>query len=231
MGLALAMHADPDVDTNDTRFAGDLVPKVRELIGGPRLFLVDSAFCDLTQTAHLTADPSDEFLVRYHPKVHFYRDPERPVRQGRNQRNRLHHEEWGWLESPKNKSPRSVVITPEVTLEHFQSEWTALRVKTRLSEPLGSLWRDRWKKAPPKKKKPPHPNKEKRTHGSVFRISGGTDSPTGGRCVERMLSVMATCRQQDRNVLDYLTSCLEANRPRQPSPSLLPAASAKSKAA
>ena len=64
----------------------------------------------------------------------------------------------------------SVVITPEATLEHFQGEWTALQVKARLSELLGSLWRDRWQKSPPKKKKPPHPDKGKRTHGSVFRI-------------------------------------------------------------
>lgn len=64
----------------------------------------------------------------------------------------------------------SVVIDPEATLRHFEGEWTALRVKGRLSELLGSLWRDRWKKAPPKKKKAPHPKKEKRTHGSVFRI-------------------------------------------------------------
>jgi Transposase DDE domain len=283
-GLALAMHADPDGDANDTRFVGDLVPKVRELVDGPRLFLVDSGFCDLTQTAHFTADPGDEFLVRYHPKVRFDRDPERPICEGRDQRNRLYYEDWGWLGSPSNKNRRyvrritlkrpgardvilitslcdaeafpavdllelylsrwdiehmfqqvtevfglsgligttpegtifqfalclllynmiqlvrgviatevekprgeissdnlfddvqremvawSVVITPEATLEHFQGEWTALRVKVRLSELLGSLWRDRWKKAPPKKKKPPHPTKEKRTHGSVFRI-------------------------------------------------------------
>ena len=60
-GLALAMHGDPDGDANDTRFVGDLVPQVRDLVAGPRLWLVDSGFCDLTQTAHFTADPGDEF--------------------------------------------------------------------------------------------------------------------------------------------------------------------------
>jgi hypothetical protein len=283
-GLALAMHADPDGDANDTRFVGDLVPEVRKRVVGRRLWLVDSGFCDLTQTAHFTADPGDEFVVRYHPKVRFDRDPERPVREGRDRRNRLYYEDWGWLGSPKNKNRRyvrritlkrpgqrdvilitslcdgevfpaedvlelylmrwdiehmfqqvtevfglsgligstpegtifqfalclllynmiqvvrgviatevekprekistenlfddvqremiawSVVITPEATLDHFEGEWTALRVKVRLSEPLGSLWRDRWQKSPPKKKKPPHPDKGKREHGSVFRI-------------------------------------------------------------
>src|SRR5271157_136634 len=61
-------------------------------------------------------------------------------------------------------------------------------------------------------------------HAVIWRkISGGTDSATGSRFVERMLTVVATCRQQGRNVLDYLRSCFEANRLSQPAPSLLPA--------
>ncbi len=283
-GLALAMHSEPDGDANDTRFVGDLVPTVRELVDAPRLWLVDSGFCDLTQTAHFTADPRDDFIVRYHPKVRFDRDPERPVREGRDRQNRVYDEDWGWLGSPANKNRRyvrritlkrpgekdvivitslcdgeafpaedvldlylmrwgieqvfqqvtevfnlseligttpegtifqlalclllynmtqvvrgliatnvekprekistenlfddvkremiawSVVIPTEATLAHFQGEWTALRVMARLSELLGHLWRDRWRKALPKKKKPAHPDKQKRTHGSVFRI-------------------------------------------------------------
>jgi transposase len=54
------------------------------------------------------------------------------------------------------------------------------------------------------------------------RISGGTDSERGSRFVERTLSVVATCRQQGRNVLEYLTSCFEADHRGQPIPSLLP---------
>src|SRR6201999_1275557 len=43
-------------------------------------------------------------------------------------------------------------------------------------------------------------------HAVIWRrISGGTDSEAGSRFVERMLSVVATCRQRDVNVLDYLT--------------------------
>ena len=49
-------------------------------------------------------------------------------------------------------------------------------------------------------------------HAVIWRrISGGTDSESGSRFVERMLTVVATCRQQGRNVLDYLTSCFEAD--------------------
>ena len=55
------------------------------------------------------------------------------------------------------------------------------------------------------------------------RISGGTDSASGSRFVERMLSVVATCRQQGRDVLEYLTSCFEADCRGQAIPSLVPA--------
>ena len=63
-------------------------------------------------------------------------------------------------------------------------------------------------------------------HGVIYRkLSGGTDSEAGSRFVERILSVVATCRQQDINVLDYLTRCYQAHLDGQPVPSLLPAAS------
>ena len=51
------------------------------------------------------------------------------------------------------------------------------------------------------------------------------------RFVERMLTVVATCRQQGGNVSDYLTSCFEASRRGQAIPSLLPVIAAKIKAA
>ena len=44
-------------------------------------------------------------------------------------------------------------------------------------------------------------------HAVLWRkSSGGTDSELGSRFVERMLSVVATCRQQHRNVLEVLTA-------------------------
>ena len=61
-------------------------------------------------------------------------------------------------------------------------------------------------------------------HAVIWRrISGGTDSADGSRFVERMLTMVATCRQQKRNVLDYLSSCFEAHLRGQKVPSLLPA--------
>src|SRR3954468_16659317 len=60
-------------------------------------------------------------------------------------------------------------------------------------------------------------------HGVIYRkLSGGTDSESGSRFVERVLTVVATCRQQGINVLDYLTRCYRAHLDGRPAPSLLP---------
>ena len=63
------------------------------------------------------------------------------------------------------------------------------------------------------------------------KTSGGTESDAGSPFVERMLSVVATCRQQGRNVLEYLIACHEAHLLGLPAPSLLPKEAAGSSAA
>src|SRR3954468_12484684 len=69
-------------------------------------------------------------------------------------------------------------------------------------------------------------------HAVIWRrISGGTDSVEGSRFVERMLTVVATCREQNRNVLDYLASCFEAETRGPSVPSLLPVKSVETKVA
>ena len=78
------------------------------------------------------------------------------------------------------------------------------------------------KRAPPQ---PPSGNGPERTlrHGVLWRkSSGGTDSPAGSRFVERVLSVVATCRQQNRNVLEFLTACCRARLDGSGARSLLP---------
>jgi transposase len=54
------------------------------------------------------------------------------------------------------------------------------------------------------------------------RRSFGTQSETGSQFVERILTVVATLRQQRRDVLDYLTDACAAAICKQPTPSLLP---------
>ena len=59
-------------------------------------------------------------------------------------------------------------------------------------------------------------------HAAIWRrISSGTDSEVGGRFVERLLTVVATCRQRGHDVLGYLTTCLRARLRGSPAPPLL----------
>ena len=53
--------------------------------------------------------------------------------------------------------------------------------------------------------------------------SFGTHSAQGSRFVESMMTVVATLKQQQRNVLEYLTTACEAALHDAPAPSLLPA--------
>jgi transposase len=60
-------------------------------------------------------------------------------------------------------------------------------------------------------------------HGVLLRkTSGGTASAAGSRFVERVLTVVETCRRQGKQVLDYLSACLEAWRHDRDPPSLVP---------
>ena len=53
--------------------------------------------------------------------------------------------------------------------------------------------------------------------------SFATHSPAGSRFVERLLTVTASCRQQDRPLLDSLVAAVVADRTGTPRPSLIPA--------
>ena len=53
--------------------------------------------------------------------------------------------------------------------------------------------------------------------------SFGSDSAAGSRYVERLLTVVATCRQQGRPLLDFLVAVGEAALHGSAAPSLLPA--------
>ena len=53
------------------------------------------------------------------------------------------------------------------------------------------------------------------------KTSGGTDSPHGSRFVQRVLTVVHTCRQQGKNVLAFLSDCIQAWRHGRAPPPLL----------
>ena len=54
------------------------------------------------------------------------------------------------------------------------------------------------------------------------KLSFGTQSESGSRFIERMLTVSETCRLQNRSAYDYLTKAVTAYFSKQAAPSLLP---------
>ena len=59
-------------------------------------------------------------------------------------------------------------------------------------------------------------------HGVIWRkLSLGSASKAGSRFVERLLSVVETCRQRGRNAAAFLTACFTAKWTGQPIPSPL----------
>ena len=54
------------------------------------------------------------------------------------------------------------------------------------------------------------------------KTSYGTDSERGSRFVERMLSAVASCRSQGRDVMRFLAQAITAHRDHSQRPSLLP---------
>lgn len=58
------------------------------------------------------------------------------------------------------------------------------------------------------------------------KTSGGTDSESGSRFVERVLTVIESCRQQRRDVLSFLTDAIQATRVGAQPPTLIPSPAA-----
>ena len=59
-------------------------------------------------------------------------------------------------------------------------------------------------------------------HAVIWRkLSFGTQSASGSRFVERLLTVIETCRRQSTNVFSWLVQAVQANLNQQPAPSLL----------
>lgn len=108
-GLVLAMAANLDGEANDCRLVPDLLPQVRALVPGPRLWVVDRQFCDLVQIERFTQD-HDHFLARYHPKLHFHPDPQRPPRITQDARGRTVIEQWGCLGRARQFEVRHITL-------------------------------------------------------------------------------------------------------------------------
>lgn len=59
-------------------------------------------------------------------------------------------------------------------------------------------------------------------HAVIWRkLSFGTQSASGSRFVETMLTILETCRQQNRHPIDFLTTAIEAHSAAMPAPKRL----------
>jgi hypothetical protein len=144
-GLAVAMRSDPDGDAHDVRLVAALVPLVRQVVSGPRLWMADCAFCDLDQPMRFTAEAGDHFLVRHHPKVKFHADSHKSSRKGKDERGRPFVEEWGWLGSERDKRRRYVrQITLPLDKEDLLLVTDLLDAKKYPAVDLLEVYGERW---------------------------------------------------------------------------------------
>jgi len=112
-GLAVAMAAHPDGESNELRLVPDVVSQLQQRQSGPRLWVGDRLFCDLVQIGRFSRG-KDHFVLRYSAKVHFHPDAEHAVQHGTDAGGRPYTEEWGWLGAatdPRRRYVRRITLT------------------------------------------------------------------------------------------------------------------------
>jgi IS4 transposase len=111
-GVVVAMEAHADGHVNDVRFVPQLLPRVRAIVPGTRIFLGDRQFCLLVHLG-LYLEGGDHFLIRYSERVSFSRDKQQAVRRGLDGEGHAYEEEWGWLgraSEPQRRYVRRITV-------------------------------------------------------------------------------------------------------------------------
>jgi hypothetical protein len=88
--------AHPDGERNDSPLVPDLLAGLAPTTPRRRLLVSDAQFCDLVQISRYRT-AGNHFVLRYHPKLHFHPDPQRPATTCTDARGRRLTEEHGWL--------------------------------------------------------------------------------------------------------------------------------------
>jgi len=107
-GVAVALAADVDGEANDIRSVPQLLPTVRRVVAGPRLWVADRQFCDLIQPRRFAVD-GGHFVIRYSHNTSFHPDPTRAVVAGTDPSGRAIRQEWGWL-GAENQGERQLYV-------------------------------------------------------------------------------------------------------------------------
>ena len=120
------------------------------------------------------------------------------------------------------------VATVEPLREGFRAplEWgreRGSRATQALCHALLTNWESLWDWQAVEGGEPTNNAAERALRSAVLwrKSSFGHQSETGKQFVERMLTVVGTLRQQQRNVWDYLVAACTASASGQPAPSLL----------
>lgn len=121
-GLVVGLQADLDGNANEVRLVPDLLPALRAVGGGPRLWLADRAFSYAEQVERFAAQ-ADAFLVRRRSDISFEPDRQRPSCAGRDAAGRRYTQAWGWL--GRSRAPRCVYVR-QITLERPGEEHVVL---------------------------------------------------------------------------------------------------------
>lgn len=112
-----------------------------------------------------------------------------------------------------------------------QALWERVEAGTRLPNTLGSLccdlaprWEALWTFLRVEGVEPTNNAAERALRPAVLWRKGcfGTQSEEGSRFVERMLTVSATCQQNNRPLLPFLVEAISAHWAGRPAPALLP---------
>lgn len=117
-GLALALRAHPDGHANDVRLLPDLLPQVRDLVPGARLWLGDRAY-SYPELLERLAGEEDHFVIRLRSDITFRATPGVGACEGRDRNGRGVIEEWGSLGRPGG---RHQIDVRRITLERGEEE-------------------------------------------------------------------------------------------------------------
>jgi hypothetical protein len=145
-GVAIGLAADVDGEANDIRSVPQLLPTVRQVVTGPRLWVADRQFCDLIRPRRFAAD-GDHFVIRYSHNTSFRPDPTRAAVEGTDAEGRGVRQEWGWL-GAETQGERRLYVR-RVTLARPGAEDVAVvtdlldEVRSPAADPL-AVYLTRW---------------------------------------------------------------------------------------
>jgi Transposase DDE domain len=117
-GLAVALGAHPDGESNELRLVPGVVSQLQQRPSGPRLWVGDRLYCDLVQLGRFSSG-QDHFVIRYSAKVHFHRDAAHALEHGTDAGGRRYTQEWGWLGAATDARRRYV---RRITLQRANDE-------------------------------------------------------------------------------------------------------------